>query len=328
MGSQDGGNQLFDDEAGTSHHAEVAANIDNSSSFLNNFDQKEEKKVERQKMNDGVFDNDKVHEEEKVAGGQSQNRKRAEDDGPISQRLSLRALLNDIQIYPQKQSIFQNNKASQKDSSLNNNDQRALDNQLNRTNDEAQQPPNAEDIEELNQMKKLAIDVLKLMWQYCMEDMVTQSQPLAPNMTGPGFGQHVGSSMHTGATQPEDAAAQKNQQEANADQLNQNDDNFSSYLFDNQRTGTTGGVVSALPHQRGYLSMQNHSAAIENLCQILNYHFPMSSFFFMNLCVQNLKRNKSVISSQTILQKLIEGMAFPISLPERKRTQKDKSSSI
>ena len=47
MGSQDGGNQLFDDEAGTSHHAEVAANIDNSSSFLTNFDQKEEKKVER-----------------------------------------------------------------------------------------------------------------------------------------------------------------------------------------------------------------------------------------------------------------------------------------
>jgi len=47
IGSQDGGNQLFDDEAGTSNHAEVAANIDNSSSFLNNFDQKEEKKVER-----------------------------------------------------------------------------------------------------------------------------------------------------------------------------------------------------------------------------------------------------------------------------------------
>ena len=60
-------------------------------------------------MDDAVFDNDKVHEEEKVAAGQSQDRKLAEDDGPIAQsRLSLRALLNDIQIHPQKQSIFQN----------------------------------------------------------------------------------------------------------------------------------------------------------------------------------------------------------------------------
>ena len=90
---------------------------------------------------------------------------------------------------------------------MNANDQRALDNQLNKKNDEAQQPSNAKDIEELNQMKKLAIDVLKLMWQYCMEDMVKPNQPLAPNMTGPAFGQPIGSSMHTGATQPEDAVA-------------------------------------------------------------------------------------------------------------------------
>jgi len=86
-------------------------------------------------------------------------------------------------------------------------DQRALDNQLNQKSEEAHQPTNAKDIEEVNQMKKLAIDVLKLMWQYCMEDMVIQNQPLAPNRTGPAFGQHTGSSMHTGATQPEDAAA-------------------------------------------------------------------------------------------------------------------------
>lgn len=60
-------------------------------------------------MDNAVFDTDKVHEEEKVAAGQSQNRKLAEDDGPIAQRrLTLRALLNDIQIHPQKQSIFQN----------------------------------------------------------------------------------------------------------------------------------------------------------------------------------------------------------------------------
>jgi len=90
---------------------------------------------------------------------------------------------------------------------LNDNDQRALDNQLNRKNDEAQQPSNPKDIEELNQMKKLAIDVLKLMWQYCMEDMVIQYQPLAPNMTVAAFGHQVGSSMHTGAAQPEDAVA-------------------------------------------------------------------------------------------------------------------------
>ena len=90
---------------------------------------------------------------------------------------------------------------------MNDNDQRALDNQLNRKNDGAQQPLSAKDIEELNQMKKLAIDVLKLMWQYCMEDMVIQNQPLAPNMPSPAFGQPVGSPSHAGATQLEDAVA-------------------------------------------------------------------------------------------------------------------------
>ena len=61
-------------------------------------------------MNNAVFDNDKVHEEEKVAADQSENRKRAEDVELTSQRrLTLRALLNDIQIHPQKQSIFPNN---------------------------------------------------------------------------------------------------------------------------------------------------------------------------------------------------------------------------
>jgi hypothetical protein len=50
---------------------------------------------------------------------------------------------------------------------------------------------------------------------------------------------------------------------------------------------------------------------------VLSYYFPSSSFFFMNLCVQNIKRNKSVISSQMILEKLIRGTAFPISVPEK-----------
>lgn len=37
----------------------------------------------------------------------------------------------------------------------------------------------------------------------------------------------------------------------------------------------------------------------------------------MNLCVQNIKRNRSVISSQIILEKLIKGTAFPIGAPDK-----------
>ena len=75
-----------------------------------------------------------------------------------------------------------------------------------------------------------------------------------------------------------------------------------------------------MPHSQGSsgkLSPQVQQGAIENFCHVLNYYFPMSSFFFMNLCVQNIKRNKSVISSQIILEKLIKGIAFPIAEPEK-----------
>ena len=60
------------------------------------------------------------------------------------------------------------------------------------------------------------------------------------------------------------------------------------------------------------MSIQSHHVAIENFCQVLNYNFPLCSFFFINQCVQNIRKNISVISSQTILNKLIQGMQFPL----------------
>jgi hypothetical protein len=109
-------------------------------------------------------------------------------------------------------------------------------------------------------MKKLAVEVLNLMWLYCMEDNYNTVVPNNPQ----------------------------------------------------RREGQEIGQILADRQNGGVLSPQIYQIAIENLCQILNYHFPLSSFFFMNLCVQNMKQNKSVISSQIILRKLIEGAAFPI----------------
>lgn len=60
------------------------------------------------------------------------------------------------------------------------------------------------------------------------------------------------------------------------------------------------------------LSRQVHLVSIENLCYSLNYLFPLLSFYFMRQCVDNIKRNVSIISSQAVLKKLIEGTAFPI----------------
>ena len=60
------------------------------------------------------------------------------------------------------------------------------------------------------------------------------------------------------------------------------------------------------------LSRQVHQTAIENLCYTLNYLFPLFSFFFMRQCVGHLRRNSSVLSSQQVLRKLVEGTAFPI----------------
>lgn len=105
-------------------------------------------------------------------------------------------------------------------------------------------------------MKKLGIEVLNLMWSYCMEDIVENSQS-----------QHNQVGRHL------------------ANQI-----------------GSTGGS----------LCKQVHAVAIESFCYCLNYLFEMSSFYFMKLCVDNISRNYSVIASQAILMKLIQGTAFPI----------------
>ena len=97
-------------------------------------------------------------------------------------------------------------------------------------------------------MRRLAIDLLKLMWQYCMEDMV------APRLHALG---------QVDAQQPELLP------------LGQQENQILDYLQ----------VPNAAGLNRGQLSAQVHQVAIDNLCHVLNYHFPLSSFFFMNLCV-------------------------------------------
>lgn len=140
-------------------------------------------------------------------------------------------------------------------------------------------------------MRSLAIDLLKLMWKFCLEDMV------APRL--PQLGQ----------------AAEAGQQPELL-QLNQQENQIQDYL----QVHNQGGLG------RGLLSAQVHQVAIDNLCNVLIEHYHLSSFFFMNLCVQNLKRNRSAISSQVILQRLIEGTHFPIALPEPSEEKKPAQS--
>ena len=73
------------------------------------------------------------HEEEKVGKDQNDEQQNERDD--LVNQKSLKSLLYDIQIHPSQQ-------------------QDKLD----------------ANIEEINQMKKLAVEVLNLMWLYCMED--------------------------------------------------------------------------------------------------------------------------------------------------------------
>mmetsp|Transcript_14932 Transcript_14932/g.23125 ORF Transcript_14932/g.23125 Transcript_14932/m.23125 type:complete len:143 (+) Transcript_14932:645-1073(+) len=58
--------------------------------------------------------------------------------------------------------------------------------------------------------------------------------------------------------------------------------------------------------------MSAHLNCVDTLTQVVTDHFPLSAFFFMNLCIQNIKQNRSQISSQNILLKLLKGASFPI----------------
>ena len=60
------------------------------------------------------------------------------------------------------------------------------------------------------------------------------------------------------------------------------------------------------------LPMAVQMVAIECLCQVLNYYLPQSAFFFMGACVKNVSNNQAAIASQMILQRLIDGVCYPI----------------
>jgi hypothetical protein len=154
----------------------------------------------------------------------------------------------------------------------------------------AQKGDDEDEKQEISQMRRLAGEVLKLMWEYCMENVVANAAP------DPSYQQRG----------PSQSALLSPDNNTAFGQTGRSDNQIFDYLHRSQRLSNSGS-----------LSPQVHSMAIENFCQVLNYHFPSSSFFFMNLCVQNLKRNKSVVSSQMILEKLIRGTAFPISLAEK-----------
>ena len=52
--------------------------------------------------------------------------------------------------------------------------------------------------------------------------------------------------------------------------------------------------------------------AVDNLCHTLVHLFPLFGFYFMRLCIQNLRRNTGVINSITILKRLIQATSYPI----------------
>ena len=69
---------------------------------------------------------------------------------------------------------------------------------------------------------------------------------------------------------------------------------------------------SLFAEERSNLPMNIQMLVIETLCQILNLYLPSSSFFFMQACIKNIKSKISTLKSQMILQKLIDGVQFPI----------------
>lgn len=101
----------------------------------------------------------KVDEEEKVSSAQFQDSSAIDkQNSGTDRKLTIKAFLNDIQIHPSKTQLDQ------------------VDD-LNDENDESGQNKNRNDDKQIEtyKMKKLAVDVLMLIWRYCQEDAVAKN---------------------------------------------------------------------------------------------------------------------------------------------------------